>query len=208
MISSLPIHASRICTLFLLQDDDAATGPRLLLGRKRRGFGEGRWNGFGGKVEPGETLLAGALREMEEESGVAVAASDATLVGHLVFTFEATGAEELHVHVFSARARGDEEPVETEEMTPQWWPLSEGLPYDRMWLDDREWMPLLLRGDRFRGQFHFDGHKRILRHELQLVSPSESSPCSYISDPSIAIIIPAGSSPQAGLAPHYGLAVT
>lgn len=39
-------------------------GPRLLLGRKLRGFGEGYLNGFGGKVEPGETIEAAAAREV------------------------------------------------------------------------------------------------------------------------------------------------
>lgn len=35
---------------------------KILLGMKKRGFGQGRWNGFGGKVEKGETILAGAKR--------------------------------------------------------------------------------------------------------------------------------------------------
>ena len=35
---------------------------KVLLGYKKRGFGEGRWNGFGGKVEPGETIEEGAKR--------------------------------------------------------------------------------------------------------------------------------------------------
>jgi len=33
---------------------------------KKRGFGAGRYNGFGGKVEPGETILQGAQRELQE----------------------------------------------------------------------------------------------------------------------------------------------
>jgi len=28
-------------------------GEKVLLGYKKRGFGEGRWNGFGGKVQSG-----------------------------------------------------------------------------------------------------------------------------------------------------------
>lgn len=28
----------------------------VLLGMKKRGFGAGKWNGFGGKVQPGETI--------------------------------------------------------------------------------------------------------------------------------------------------------
>lgn len=35
---------------------------KILLGLKKRGFGEGLWNGFGGKVEEGETVLQGAKR--------------------------------------------------------------------------------------------------------------------------------------------------
>jgi len=54
----------------------AATAPvaplysRLLLGMKKRGFGAGKWNGFGGKIEVGETPRAAAIREMKEEACV------------------------------------------------------------------------------------------------------------------------------------------
>ena len=39
----------------------------MLLGMKKRGFGTGKWNGFGGKVEVGETVADAAQRELEEE---------------------------------------------------------------------------------------------------------------------------------------------
>ena len=35
----------KVCTLVYLLDND-----RILLGLKKRGIGEGKWNGFGGKV--------------------------------------------------------------------------------------------------------------------------------------------------------------
>jgi 8-oxo-dGTP diphosphatase/2-hydroxy-dATP diphosphatase len=35
---------------------------RILLGMKKRGFGAGRWNGFGGKVDPGESIESAAKR--------------------------------------------------------------------------------------------------------------------------------------------------
>ena len=34
----------------------------ILLGLKKRGFGKNKWNGFGGKVEKGESVLQGAIR--------------------------------------------------------------------------------------------------------------------------------------------------
>ena len=47
----------KLFTLVLIRDSD-----RILLGLKKRGFGKGRWNGFGGKVETGETILQAAHR--------------------------------------------------------------------------------------------------------------------------------------------------
>ena len=35
---------------------------RVLLGMKKRGFGVGKWNGFGGKVQPGESIEEAARR--------------------------------------------------------------------------------------------------------------------------------------------------
>ena len=35
---------------------------KVLLGLKKKGFGMGRWNGFGGKVEKGETIEEAAKR--------------------------------------------------------------------------------------------------------------------------------------------------
>ena len=46
----------------------ASPYSRLLLGMKKRGFGAGKWNGFGGKIEPGETPRQAAIREIREEA--------------------------------------------------------------------------------------------------------------------------------------------
>ena len=48
----------------------------VLLGMKKRGFGEGKWNGFGGKVEAGETIVEAAAREVKEECGYVVKTED------------------------------------------------------------------------------------------------------------------------------------
>ena len=53
---------------------------RILLGRKRRGMGFGKWNGFGGKLEPGETMRQCAVRELQEECGLTAAPEALELV--------------------------------------------------------------------------------------------------------------------------------
>ena len=43
---------------------------QILLAMKKRGFGKGKWNGVGGKVQRGETTKEAAIRETKEEIGV------------------------------------------------------------------------------------------------------------------------------------------
>lgn len=47
----------KVLTLALIRNQQ-----RVLLGMKKRGFGQGLWNGFGGKVEEGETIKEAAKR--------------------------------------------------------------------------------------------------------------------------------------------------
>uniref|UniRef100_A0A8D0BPK8 Oxidized purine nucleoside triphosphate hydrolase n=1 Tax=Salvator merianae TaxID=96440 RepID=A0A8D0BPK8_SALMN len=137
---------------------------RVLLGMKKRGFGAGRWNGFGGKVQPGETIEQAAERELQEESGLTVDSLQKT--GQI--TFEFVGNSELmEVHIFRADSfHGD--PVESEEMRPQWFELDR-IPFKTMWPDDHYWFPLLLQKKLFRGYFKFQGQDTILEYTLQEV---------------------------------------
>ncbi len=123
----------------------------VLLGLKKRGFGEGRWNGFGGKVEEGESIEEAAARELEEESGLR--STEMNKAGILEFSFE--NDSKIHeVHIFKITTFAGE-PMETEEMKPEWFAF-ENIPYDQMWSDDKYWLPLLLSEKRFKGSFLFD----------------------------------------------------
>jgi 8-oxo-dGTP diphosphatase/2-hydroxy-dATP diphosphatase len=49
----------KVYTLVLIRN---LTERTILLGRKKRGFGIGKWNGFGGKVEANESVIDAAKR--------------------------------------------------------------------------------------------------------------------------------------------------
>ncbi|KAA8893144.1 hypothetical protein FN846DRAFT_980196 [Sphaerosporella brunnea] len=117
----------------------------VLLGYKKRGFGVGKYNGFGGKVDAGETIVASAARELEEESRLVC--SEQQLMHHAILLLEtvAPDAEEemiLEIHVFVC-TEWQGEVVETEEMRPQWF-SPDSLPLDDMWEETRVWMTAAL----------------------------------------------------------------
>jgi len=137
---------------------------KVLLGMKKRGFGEGRWNGFGGKVEKGESIEESVMREIKEE--VNIVPQD--LKKRAIFDFTFDGDDEiLQVHFFSA-TEFDGEPIETEEMRPQWFNENE-IPFNDMWPDDKLWFPLFLSGKNFKGAFHFKDHNTILSQRIEEV---------------------------------------
>ncbi|KAF6082286.1 nudix hydrolase 1 [Phyllostomus discolor] len=152
--------APRLYTLVLVVQPE-----RVLLGMKKRGFGAGRWNGFGGKVEEGETIEDGAKRELQEECGVT--ADTLHKAGRIVFEFEGQ-PERMDVHIFRADSvQGT--PAESDEMRPQWFPLDR-IPFADMWPDDSYWFPLLLQKRRFHGYFKFQGQDTILDYQLREVA--------------------------------------
>lgn len=126
------------------------TAPRLLLIRKKRGLGAGKINGPGGRVEPGETLEACAVRELQEE--LHITPRKLACLGDLRFQF--VDGYSIHVAAFRALAF-DGEPTETDEAAPVWVDTA-AVPYQEMWEDDRIWLPRLLRGEAFAGRFVFD----------------------------------------------------
>ena len=135
--------------------------PRVLLGMKKRGFGAGRWNGFGGKIAAGESIEDAAKREIREEAGIEVA--DLNKVGVIEFEFQGN-PEILEVHLFRSEGfSGD--PTESEEMRPQWFHVDE-VPFDEMWPDDIHWFPFFLEGRKFKGKFLFGESDVILEKKL------------------------------------------
>jgi 8-oxo-dGTP diphosphatase len=143
-------------TLLFIKD-----GGQVLLIRKKRGFGMGKINGPGGKLDPGETELQCAVRETEEE--LCVTALNAVKRGELWFQF--VDGMAMHVAVFMATTYTGTA-TETEEAEPVWTPV-EGIPFDRMWADDSHWLHRMLTGEeQFLGRFLFSGDA-MLEHGVE-----------------------------------------
>jgi 8-oxo-dGTP diphosphatase len=123
----------------------------VLLGLKKTGFGAGKYAGFGGKVESGETVESAAIRELEEETGIKISIDDLCPVGRLTFLFPSEPAWSQLVHVFLVKAwTGD--PLESDEMKPTWCFIDE-IPFESMWDDASYWLPLALKGKKIEARF-------------------------------------------------------
>jgi len=116
----------------------------VLLGLKREErFGEGKYNGYGGKQEAGEIIERTAVRELYEETGIIGLEQDLEKVGVLNFTFPYKPSWDQIVHAYVLR-RWEGDHQDTDEMyNHQWFPIN-NMPYDRMWAADIHWIPRVL----------------------------------------------------------------
>jgi len=133
---------------------------------KKRGFGVGKWNGAGGKVEPGESIEQAMIRECEEEIGVTPLQFHKVAVQDFRGVIKGEPWANLGHTFICDTWRG--EPKETEEMAPKWFKVSE-IPYDQMWQDDKLWLPLVLEGKLLETIFTFDEQDNMLTQDIRVV---------------------------------------
>lgn len=140
---------------------------KILLGLKKRGFGKGKLVSPGGKVDPGETVMQAAIRECEEESGVKV--HSCTEVALVVFRdLYYKGEPETDIMYAFVSEDFEGEPVETDELVPEWHPIDE-LPFERMWKDAQYWMPDAMRGRKVDSYFRYNEKDELVEHEVDIV---------------------------------------
>jgi mutator protein MutT len=139
---------------------------KVMLAMKKRGFGKGRWNGAGGKVEASETIEQAMIRECQEEIGIRPI--NYSKVAQLEFD-ERHGGERkiMDIAVFTS-SKWSGEPRESEEMRPEWFFVN-SLPLDRMWPADGIWLPIILSGNKIEAKFRLDNRDNVVSHELRIV---------------------------------------
>ncbi len=96
---------------------------QVLIGRRLEAPSRGRWAFPGGHLEPGETHLQAAERELLEETGVVL--PDVPCQGTEVLL---TGSHRITRYIF--RFSCDSRPVPSAEFEPHWRKLDEALSLD------------------------------------------------------------------------------
>lgn len=148
-------------TLCLLEKDQ-----QILLGLKKRGFGEGKYNGVGGKLEPGETKEEALLREVREEIGINLLKYDYR--GKIEFIELYQGNKTNLIFYLYTATSWEGDIIETEEIKPYWF-NKESIPYAKMFNDDKFWLPYILKGHNINAFFEFDDAWNILKQSIDII---------------------------------------
>lgn len=151
----------RVTIAFVLKEG------KVLLGMKKRGFGEGKWNGSGGKAQEGEKTETVMKREMKEEFNITPTKFEK--VAEITFvepSIPGEGTWMAHVFLIS---KWTGEITESEEMKPRWFSLNQ-VPYPKMWASDALWLPRILKGEKIKAKFTYNNNKKIKRQKITSVS--------------------------------------
>ena len=142
----------------------------ILLGKKLRGFGKGFYNSLGGKLEKSEINhpAKGAVRELQEESGIQIELSvmEESSVGIINFTFQDSDvnrAMRVHLYCVFVSISNEKNQQSTkrfannivttirpdtirgcDEISPEWFHDIHNIPLDNMFADDSIWLTKLL----------------------------------------------------------------
>ncbi len=148
----------KLATLCYVQRDDQTLMVHRI--KKANDMHQGKWNGVGGKLEPGETPEECAIREIYEETGLQV--TEVHLRGFLTFP-AFNNDEDWYAFVFTA-CQFSGELIELPEGTLEWVDNSRLLALN-LWEGDRIFLPWVLTGRFFSGKFVYENGS-LINHSI------------------------------------------
>ena len=138
-----------LATLCYLKQD----GHTLMVYRNKKpnDMHAGKWNGLGGKFEPGESPEECVIREVQEESGLQIRSPRI----HGLLMFPSFKGEDWYVFVFTAR-EFEGELIDSPEGKLEWIP-DEKLTSLNLWESDQIFFPWLEIEQFFSAKFIYKG---------------------------------------------------
>ncbi|MBI2420131.1 MAG: 8-oxo-dGTP diphosphatase [Ignavibacteriales bacterium] len=150
----------KLATLCYVKDETQNKTLMLHRVKKENDMHEGKWNGLGGKFEPGETPEECAIREIHEESGLTI--TNPTFKGVITFP-EFDGIEDWYVFMFVSKEFSGSL-IESKEGNLAWIDDDKLLELN-LWEGDRIFIPWLDSGFFFSAKFVYKD-KKLVSHDV------------------------------------------
>jgi len=147
----------KLATLCYVIDKKNNSILMIYRNKKQNDYHEGKWNGLGGKFEPGESPEECALREIEEESGLIV--KSVKMKGFITFPLF-DGKDDWYVFLFTADefvrkdSFGEGELIDSPEGRLEWIP-NDKLTEINLWEGDKIFLPWLFQDKFFSAKFNY-----------------------------------------------------
>jgi len=146
----------KLATLCYLIDRKKNSTLMIYRNKKENDYHKGKWNGLGGKFNPGESPEECAIREIQEESGLKV--KSVTLKGFIAFPMF-DGVDDWYVFLFTAEDFTGEL-IDSPEGKLEWIP-NDKLTDINLWDGDKIFLPWLFEDKFFSAKFVYDKGKFI-----------------------------------------------
>jgi 8-oxo-dGTP diphosphatase len=146
----------KLATLCYVIDKKSDSTLMIYRNKKKNDYHEGKWNGLGGKFEPGESPEECAIREIEEESGLKV--KSVIMKGFITFPLF-DGIEDWYVFVFTASDFSGEL-IDSPEGQLKWIPNG-NLTEINLWDGDKIFIPWLFKDKFFSAKFNYKDGKFV-----------------------------------------------
>jgi 8-oxo-dGTP diphosphatase len=156
----MPIYTPILATLGYIMSPD---GERVLMvHRSARPDDQhyGKYNGLGGKLEPGEDVVAGMKREIREEA--AIEAEDLVLRGTVNWPGFGKNGEDWFAFIFRIDRWSGTPLDRNPEGTLEWVPVA-GLAELNLWESDRMWLHMVFERtpQTFHGVAPYEGQRLV-----------------------------------------------
>ncbi|MBU6374688.1 MAG: 8-oxo-dGTP diphosphatase [Bdellovibrionales bacterium] len=164
------------CLVYIFRSDSEGRSEVLMIHRHGRDgdYHSGKWNGLGGKFEPGESPWQAAAREVQEESGLSLTKERYRWLGTLQFpNFKEKKSEDwlctvMTAHLDSAEGEKIQDGSRVSDEGTLHWVSAARVMDLNLWEGDRKFLPHVLTGRPFHGTFWYQGQK-VVADELSLI---------------------------------------